>query len=222
MTKRIKIILENILPCKVFADIGCDHGYITKGVLEQGKCEKAYFSDISKECLKKAKTLLEEYESKGEAKGVQGNGFENIDYCDFALIAGMGGEEIISILENSLFLPNKLLLQPMKNVDKLRVYLVEKGYKIVKDFCFEDGKFYEVIVGGKLEDGGQVRVYSDAEYEFGKENLEKMPSAFVKRIQKLLKNTDKYLQDPNLQESSRAALEEKKKRLQGVLNGEIK
>ena len=166
MTKRLQIILDNILPCKVFADIGCDHGYITKGVLDSKKCERAYFSDISKECLKKAKTLLEEYESGGEAKGVQGNGFENIDYCDFALIAGMGGEEIISILENSLFLPNKLLLQPMKNVDKLRVYLVEKGYKILKDFCFEDGKFYDLILCEQGKDS-----LTEEEIIFGRSNL---------------------------------------------------
>ena len=166
MTKRLQIILENILPCKVFADIGCDHGYITKGVLEQGKCEKAYFSDISKECLKKAKTLLEEYEINGKAKGVQGNGFENIDNCDFALIAGMGGEEILSIIENSLFLPNKLLLQPMKNVDKLRAFLVKKGYKIVKDFCFFDIKFYDLILCEQGKDS-----LTEEEIIFGRSNL---------------------------------------------------
>ena len=49
-----------------------------------------------------------------------------------------------------------------------------------------------------------------------------MPKAFVKRTQKLVKNIDKYLARPNLQESSKEELENKKKRLQGVLNGEIK
>ena len=79
-----------------------------------------------------------------------------------------------------------------------------------------------MIVGGRLKESETASVYSDAEYEFGKENLEKMPEAFVKRMQKLVDNTEKYLKDPNLQENSRVALEEKKKRLQGVLSGEIK
>ena len=119
-------------------------------------------------------------------------------------------------------MPKRFVFQPMHDAEKLRRYLIENGGAIERDFTFEDGKFYDVIVGGKLKDGGQVCVYSDAEYEFGKENLVTMPKAFVKRLQKLLKNTDKYLQDPNLQDVSRQALQEKKKRLQGVLNGEIK
>lgn len=167
MTKRLQIILDNVLQCSVFADIGCDHGYVTKGVLEQNKCEFAYFSDISKECLKKAQTLLNDYVDKGKAKGVVGNGFENIDFADFALIAGMGGEEIISIIKESSFMPKNLLLQPMKNVDKLRRFLVDNGYEIKKDFCFFDGKFYDLI---SCERGADT--LSEEEIIFGRSNLQ--------------------------------------------------
>ena len=63
--------------------------------------------------------------------------------------------------------------------------------------------------------------YSQAEYEFGRENLLQRPQAFLDRIQKLIANTKQYLSKP-LQEDSRKELEERKKRLEGVLNGEIK
>jgi hypothetical protein len=40
-------------------------------------------------------------------------------------------------------------------------------------------------------------------------------------LQKLIANTQKYLEIPALQEESRKALQEKKQRLQGVLDGVI-
>jgi hypothetical protein len=49
-----------------------------------------------------------------------------------------------------------------------------------------------------------------------------MPLAFVRKIQKQIKNTKRYLTNPALQEESRLALEEKLLRLQGVLDGVIK
>ena len=41
-------------------------------------------------------------------------------------------------------------------------------------------------------------------------------------MNKLIGNIDKYLKQPDLQEASRADLLQRKERLQGVLNGEIK
>ena len=67
-----------------------------------------------------------------------------------------------------------------------------------------------------------MQAYTEAEYEFGKENLEKMPTAFTERIEKLIKNIEKYLKEPNLQSESREELLRRKQRLQGVLSGEIK
>ena len=104
--------------------------------------------------------------------------------------------------------------------------MLAQGAYIERDFTFTDVKFYDVIVGGNREEKerqqGDMRDYSDAEYEFGRENLEKMPTAFVQKLQKLLKNMQSYLSNPALQEESRRELLEKQKRLEGVLSGEIK
>ena len=224
-SKRIKTLCSLLVKSKTFADVGCDHGYCSEYMLQNDLCEKAILSDISKGSLAKAEALLAEYIADGRAVSVLGDGFYGIPSdTEQVLIAGMGGSEIVGILSDKKygFIPKLFVFQPMHDGEKLRRYLIENGADIERDFTFEDGKFYEVLVGGKLAENAKARAYSDAEYEFGKENLKKMPSAFVKRMQKLLKNTDKYLQAPNLQENSRVALEEKKKRLQGVLNGEIK
>ncbi len=224
-SKRIETLCSLLTKTEVFADVGCDHGYCSEYMLKNGLCKKAILSDISKGSLAKAEELLAEYIKDGRAKSVLGDGFYGVPKdVGEVLIAGMGGSEIVSILSDKAygFMPNRFVFQPMHDAEKLRRYILENGGEIERDFTFADGKFYDVICGKKAKCGGQVRKYSDAEYEFGRENLEKMPTDFVKRTKKQLANIDKYLKNPKLQQESKDALEERKKRLQGVLSGEIK
>ena len=58
------------------------------------------------------------------------------------------------------------------------------------------------------------------EYEFGRENLQTLGDAFIKRTKKQIANVEKYLRIPSLQEASRMELLEKKKTLEGALQGE--
>lgn len=220
--KRIDTLCSLLKKADVFADVGCDHGYCSEYMLKNGLCNKAILSDISKGSLQKAETLLSEYVKEGRAVSVLGDGFYGIGKdVDEVLIAGMGGSEIVSILSDGKygFMPKRFVFQPMHDSEKLRRYILENGGYIERDFTFEDGKFYDVIVGGR---GGNTPPYSLEEYEFGRENLREYPAAFVKRIKKLLKNVETYLKNPALQEESKAELLARKERLQGVLDGEIK
>lgn len=224
-SKRIDTLCSLLVPCGTFADVGCDHGYCSEYMLKNGLCTRAILSDISKGSLAKAEALLAEYIFDGRAVSVLGNGFYGVPSdTEQVLIAGMGGSEIVDILSDKKygFMPDRFVFQPMHDAEKLRRYILENGGSIERDFTFEDGKFYDVIVGGKAKRGGQVRDYSSAEYEFGKENLEKMPKAFVDRTKKQVANIDVYLSNPALQEKSKRELEVRKKKLQGVLGGEIK
>ena len=224
--KRIDTLCSLLAPAKVFADVGCDHGYCTEYMLQNGFCEKAIFSDVSKGSLAKAEKLLAPYVEEGRAIGVFGDGFYGVDKSvDEVLIAGMGGSEIVNILSDEKygFMPNRFVFQPMHDSEKLRRYILANGGYIERDYTFEDGKFYDVVVGGLVKEPRQVcSQYTDAEYEFGRENLAIMPDAFVQRTQKQIANIGKYLNQPNLQEESKQALILRRERLQGVLNGEIK
>ena len=223
--KRIDTLCSLLEDTDVFADVGCDHGFCSEYMLKNNLCQKVIFSDVSKGSLAKAETLLERYVQAGRAQGVLGDGFFGVPKtAGLTLIAGMGGSEIISILSDKQygFMPKRFVFQPMQNAEKLRRYILENGGYIERDFTFKDRKYYDVLTGGKLEQGGQVREYSPAEYEFGRENLERMPSAFTERTEKLLKNLRRCLLDSALQENSRKDLEKRAARLQGVLNGEIK
>ena len=229
--KRIDTLCSLLSPCKTFADVGCDHGYCSEYMLKNGLCDKAILSDVSKGSLAKAESLLAPFIRSGKAVSVLGDGFFGVPKdTEQVLIAGMGGSEIVHILSDKKygFMPERFVFQPMHDSEKLRRYILANGGYIERDFTFFDGKYYEVIVGGALKDKGQVcdesclAPYTDAEYEFGRENLLRMGEAFVSRIKKLINNLDKYLAEPSLSEESKAALKERKQRLQGVLQGEIK
>lgn len=223
--KRIDTLCSLLTVAETFADVGCDHGYCSEYMLKNGLCRRAILSDVSKGSLAKAERLLATYLRSGVAVSVLGDGFKGVPQdTDEVLIAGMGGSEIVSILSDEQygFIPKRFVLQPMHDGEKLRRYLVENGGYIQRDFTFEDGKFYDVLVGVRAEKNAEKQPYTDAEFEFGKENLASLPTAFVKRTKKLIANVEKYLARPNLQAESRAELEKRKRRLQGVLSGEIK
>lgn len=175
MSKRFNILLSLIPDCKVFADVGCDHGYIAYEMLKNRKCDRVIASDISAECLQKAETLLREtFPDKYTA--VVSDGFENVGNCDCALIAGMGGDTIADILAAATGrLPEYLVLQPMKNSQRVRRDLVSFGYEILRDYTFRDGKFYDVIVAKK----GGNETYTADDYIYGRDNLIEKSEDFV-------------------------------------------
>ena len=198
MTERLEKIFSVIPDCQVFADVGCDHGYLAKAVLKSGKCKKVILSDVSAKCLQKAKDLLCEEIQNQTALAVVSDGFDNLPECDCALIAGMGGEEIISILKKAKTLPDLLVLQPMKNSDKVRVATVELGYQVLTDFTFQVGRiFYDLMV---------LKVGKDSltpqEIAYGRTNLQTKPVGFVNKIKSKINSLSAVLKSPDLSEQT--------------------
>ena len=178
MKDRIKELVNAVPKTDVFGDVGCDHGFVAAEMLKENKCNFAVASDVSEKCLLKAKKLLKNYEKAGRATCVLSDGFNNLPHLDTALIAGLGGEEMISILKKAKELPENLVLQPMKNADKVRVFAVGAGYKILKDYVFlSGGKFYNLISLKKGEDS-----LTEEEIEFGRTNINEPSEDFKKMI----------------------------------------
>ena len=166
--KRLKIIVSELKSVKVFADIGCDHGYVAEAMLKERKCERAIITDVSAACLKKANDLLKK-DYEGRYVSIVADGFDGVPPSDEALIAGMGGELMIDILKRAKTLPEILALQPMKNSDKVRSFLIKSGYKLIKDYIFKaEGKFYDFILAEK---GEELLPYSEKEILYGRGNL---------------------------------------------------
>ena len=212
MTDRLNKIFNAIPKTKTFADVGCDHGYIAKEMLDSGKCEVAIISDVSAKCLKKAETLLNDYVLENKAIPIVSDGFKQLPKVDTALIAGMGGMEIISILEGAKSLPETLILQPMNNCQEVRTLLLHKGYKFILDEMFYSlGKFYDLIVAQKGQDNLTL-----LELEFGRDNLKNKGKDFLRFIEKQIKTLQSVLENGNLNEENKAKIEKKIERLRSV------
>ena len=167
--------LENIVnlcdKTSVIADIGCDHGYVTAELILSNKCDKVIATDISARSLNKAIVFCDSLNIKNYVSFREGDGFKVIfknDKVKQAVIAGMGGMEIIKILEEKNNKLKNFVLQPMRDVVKLREYLINNRYKIVYDYLvFDDGIYYNVI---KVTKG---RSYlKPMEIYFGKDNFD--------------------------------------------------
>lgn len=211
MTRRLEEIYSVLAECDCFADVGCDHGYIAEAMIVGKKANRVIISDISAPSLKKAEKLLAKLPN-ANFKAVVCDGLDGVDEaCDQALIAGMGGEEIIYILSKAKFLPERIVLQPMKNVDKLRKRLLSLGYAIEKDYIFKDEKFYNLIVAKKGEDA-----YTEDELFFGRDNLKDKGEAFVEFA---TRERDKYvaLLQTELPDTVREEITALKAKYEGVL-----
>ncbi len=205
MTERIREICESLSYAEVFADIGCDHGYCTEYMLKHDLCARAYISDISAGSLSKAEKLLKKEIEKGRCIPVVANGLEGIkEPCNLVLIAGMGGEEIIKILTDRP-LPERFVLQPMQNSEKLRRFLIERGARIERDDTFGSGPTYDRIVGyGEGGDG-----YSEFEYRYGRDNLRSPSKAFLLKLEHDMKNYRTALAAPTLNGARRDGVRQK-------------
>ena len=181
MNKRREKILEVIEKCDFLCDVGCDHGYVGFEVLKRNISKKVIFTDISSPSLEKARKLIAQENLTERAEFLHTFGVDGVNEQNFTiLIAGMGGEEIIKILSKSV--AENGVLQPMSETEKLRVFLVESGKKILIDKLFYDkGKYYNLI---KFETGKDS--LSIEEELFGRSNLNCPEKDFIEYMSKRL------------------------------------
>lgn len=213
---RITKLCSYLEKCAVFADVACDHGYCTKFMLDKGLCERAIISDISEKSLSKAQALLADYIQNGVCAVVCCDGLEKVKGADSVLIAGIGGEEIIKILQNSE-IPQSFIFQPMKNAKELRGFLLDSGCFITCDDIFTDCRNYYFIIKGK--NGGKKQSYTKAQLEYGADSL-KNP-VFADFLNTEIQKKQSYLLR-GMSESSRESVQKSIDFMQGVLKGEIK
>ena len=214
MDNRLETLFDLAGTGEVFCDIGCDHGFVSKKALDSGKFKRVVIADISAKSLQKAQKLLEPYGNL--VSSYVSNGFNNItESVSVAFIAGMGGEEITSILKSASVLPYKLVLGPQGHSEKVRRILVELGYYVERDFTlYSLGKYYDAISAVKED---RVSTYTELDYKYGKENLALKPIDFINKIKsELIFKTS--LLNRNLSESDKALIISEVEELKGILN----
>lgn len=144
---RLKKCADFVRPNVRVADIGTDHGYLPIWLLKSGKAVSAVAADIGAGPLESAKNNAVKYHADLET--VLSDGFDKVLSFDDAVIAGMGGELIVKIMDKAAILKDpqkRLILQPMTSAYELRKYLWESGFIIeCEEAVKDDGKIYSVM-----------------------------------------------------------------------------
>ncbi|MBR6512746.1 MAG: SAM-dependent methyltransferase [Clostridia bacterium] len=167
---RLRMVAGLIRPGIPLADIGTDHAYLPVFLVENDIIPKALASDVKIGPLENAKKTINKHNLSDKITPVLSDGLKEIphEYTDFC-IAGMGGELIAKILEESPWVRrqgNHFVFQPQTHPEDLRRHLLTNGYEIIReDVVKERMKYYlaiEAVCTGVTEE------HREADYYIGK------------------------------------------------------
>ena len=132
------------------ADIGCDHGYLSIHLLQNGIASSVIASDVAEGPLDSAVRNARKYGVQDNIQFYLSDGVRNIprDF-DTLICAGMGGDTMIHILESAPWLRSeqyRLILQCQSKRPELRKWLYEHGFAVSRETLAQDGKFYYPVM----------------------------------------------------------------------------
>lgn len=169
-SKRIEILSSLIKEGESVADIGTDHGWLPILLIEREKSPWVIASDISAKSLKKLDGKLSDSKYSSKIRALVSDGLKEFKepYPETLVMAGMGGDLIIKILEESIEkvrLSQGLVFQANTKRDELRRFLHSNGWFIVEEKAFfDEGIYYNIFRAEK----GRENSYEDFEYRYGK------------------------------------------------------
>ena len=217
LSKRLKAVAELVTPGMRLADVGTDHGYIPIYLTEAGVIPSAIAMDINKGPLERAKEHIREHGLEGKIQTRLSDGLKNLQMneADCMIAAGMGGGLVIRILSEERDTAGSLkdlILQPQSEIDSVRKYLTEEGYRIVaEDMVYEDGKYYPMMKAVPCMAGAGEIPYSEEELEFGRVLLQQAHPVLGQFLEREMEIQNRILSALESQESVRA-----KKRMEEI------
>jgi tRNA (adenine22-N1)-methyltransferase len=171
LSKRLKTLADYVPDGARFVDVGTDHAYIPIYLATTSNVKSLIATDVAKGPIESAKQNVQQYQLADRISIRLGNGLMPVmpGEVDTVLIAGMGGHTAVEILASSKKVVDsvhKLILQPMNASHLVRRYLDTNGFHLQTETVIEeDGRFYEMIVAGRILDIDQEQLQPDIAYE---------------------------------------------------------
>ena len=150
LSNRLLACCSFVHPGDRVADVGCDHGYLSIHLLQNGIASSAIASDVNEQPLQSAKHNAAKFGVQDKITFQLSDGVQNIprDF-DTMVCAGMGADTMIHILESAPWLRSekyRLILQCQSKTPSLRRYLSENGWRITEESVLRDGKFLYTVM----------------------------------------------------------------------------
>lgn len=162
ISKRIENIASLVPNNSNVIDVGCDHAFLDIYLTMNKNC-MCLATDISASALKSARANIKKYKLDKIINVLKTDGLNNINIKkdDYIVIAGMGTNTIKHILKDKKISDN-LIVSSHNEIDLLRGYVVNLGYKIENElFFFDKDKPYIII---KFKKGKQDYSFDDIMY----------------------------------------------------------
>jgi len=169
LTDRLAAIAGLVSLGETVADIGADHGYLPLHLVREGISPSAILTDKAPGPLEKARNNVERANAlypgpEGSSITLRlGDGLSALkdSEVDVVVIAGMGGDTILSILGADPLKAvsfRKYILQPRTKPGILRAWLAETGWTVISEATAEErGRVCEIIVCVPGEDSRAFR-----------------------------------------------------------------
>jgi len=193
ISKRLKLISDLITDVKSMVDVGTDHGYVPIDLIKANKIDFAIASDINKGPVEKAKKNVRDNNLQDKISCRLGGGLTTVSSgeVEAAVIAGMGGNLIRDILEESKEVFKSLkyvIVQPVQNPEVLRKYLYNSGCNIIDEcIIYDEEKYYEIM---KISWGNKPKATEPIYYEISEILLNKKDITYKEYLNYKL---EKYL-----------------------------
>jgi len=177
LSRRLETIASFVPEGSAVADIGTDHGYIPIHLVQEGKAKHAIAMDVRKGPLLRAQAHIHEAGLEAHVEVRLSDGLLKLEQneADCVVIAGMGGELIIHILEEGRGLWEGIphwVLSPHSELDKVRRFLEEQEFFIERETMIkEEGKFYTVMGINRTNKAGE-KDNREISYRYGRSLLE--------------------------------------------------
>lgn len=170
LTPRLQCVADQVRAGCRLIDVGCDHAHLCAHLVGAGHCSGALATDIRSGPCDSARSTLRRYGLEHLIEVVQTDGLQGIAFgpCDDVVIAGMGGEMVVRILQArpEVVQPGiRLVLQPQTDLPLVRAHLYQNGYRFAEHLATEGHRLYHILSAELC--AGQVQPPSLFELEIG-------------------------------------------------------
>ena len=151
---RLALCASLVREGSLFCDVGTDHAYLPIWLLKMGKISRALACDVNPGPLEAARRDGARYEVGEELSFRLSDGLRQVSpqEAEDIAIAGMGGEQIAAMIENTPWLKavdKHLILQPMTHYEDVRRALCENGFSILCEKTVTEGERVYLVISAR-------------------------------------------------------------------------